>query len=93
MQPNPNLRLWRRPSVVSRRLPDKTVLLDGVSGQCYELNRLGAEVWGLLDGEKTLEQICEILRPALGATELTLTRDVQSFAAQLQAAGLAEGAG
>jgi hypothetical protein len=85
-----NLRLWRKPAVVSRRLPDKTVLLDEITGQCFELNELGAEVWTLLNGERTLEQICALLLPTLRVPEPTLTHDVQAFVAQLRAAGLAD---
>jgi hypothetical protein len=85
-----NVRLWRRPDVVSRRLPDKTVLLDEMTGHCYELNSLGAQVWNLIDGVRTLEEICALLLPALGVPEPTLTQDVQEFAASLRRAGLAD---
>jgi hypothetical protein len=85
-----HLRLWPKPTVVTRRLPDKTVLLDQITGECYELNRVGAEVWSLLNGERTLEEICALLLPMLGAPEGGLVEDVRSFAADLRAAGLAE---
>jgi hypothetical protein len=84
-----SLRLWRKPAVVSRQLPDRTVLLDGHTGQCFELNALGARVWALLDGQRTLEEIGTLLETM--APRPQVTGDLLSFAGQLREAGLAAG--
>jgi hypothetical protein len=66
------------------------MLLDGASGKCFELNSLGSEVWSRLDGERTLEQICDDLDAGLEVPAHTLRSDVSAFAASLTAAGLVE---
>jgi Coenzyme PQQ synthesis protein D (PqqD) len=76
--------------VLCRRLPDKALLLDGVSGRCYELNRLGAEVWSLLDGERTLEEVCGCLQEVLEVPSQVLRADVHRFARDLETVGLAQ---
>jgi len=34
-----------KPTVVATRMPDGAVLVDSETGECFELNRVGARVW------------------------------------------------
>lgn len=36
------------PTVVATRMPDGAVLVDSATGDCFELNRVGARVWDSL---------------------------------------------
>jgi hypothetical protein len=84
------IRIRRKAQVTCRRLADRAMLLDGASGRCFELNRLGSEVWSLLDGEQTLEEVCGKLNDVLAVPAQTLRSDVSRFAASLMDAGLVE---
>jgi hypothetical protein len=37
------------PAVVAKRMPDGAVLIDSTTGDCFELNRVGARVWDSLE--------------------------------------------
>ena len=49
----PNSILSRRKGIESRAIADGTVLVDITSGVCYELNRMGSEIWNLLTPDTT----------------------------------------
>lgn len=38
-----------KPTVVATRMPDGAVLVDSATGDCFELNRVGARVWDSLE--------------------------------------------
>ncbi len=50
-------RLKRSASVETRRLKEGIVVVHMGTGQCYRLNRVGTEVWSLLDRPSTLSEI------------------------------------
>jgi hypothetical protein len=53
----------RNPDVVHSRLAGgETVLLHLESGEYHELNPVGAEIWDLLDGDRTTSEITGELR-------------------------------
>lgn len=53
----------RNPDVVHSRLTGgETVLLHLESGEYHELNPVGAEIWDLLDGDRTTSEITGELR-------------------------------
>jgi hypothetical protein len=53
--------LTRRDGVEQRNLPNErgAVLVDMNTGDCFRLNRVGAEVWGMLASGVTLRNICD----------------------------------
>jgi hypothetical protein len=48
----------RRADVLARETPEGAVLVDMMSGQCWELNRIGATLWSLLESPVSLRQVC-----------------------------------
>ena len=48
----------RSPTVVSRLLDEEAVLVHPVQGKVRVLNPVGARVWELVDGQRTLAAIC-----------------------------------
>ena len=84
------IRLRRREQVLSRSLPDRVVLLDPLSGACFELNRVGAELWSRLDGRGTLEDLCRELQARFVVAPEDLRADVRRFGRELESSGLAE---
>ena len=88
-------RFVRRPDVVSRRIAGEAVLVP-VRSQVAEidclftLNDMGSLVWDLLDGERTVSQIAEVICESHEVTAEEATRDLLEFLAALESAGLIE---
>lgn len=49
------------PGVVARMLPDEAVLVLPLQGKVEVLNAVGARIWQLLDGKRSLGEIAQIL--------------------------------
>jgi hypothetical protein len=88
--PTDILRLRRAASVQSRALPDGAVLVDMQTGQCFELNQTGAEVWALLRAPTTVASLCDHLEARYRRGAEQITRDVGAVVEQLLGAKLVE---
>jgi hypothetical protein len=78
----------RRPDVIARRLPDRTVLLNGTTGGCFELNGVGSAIWDALDGKRSWAAIALEIASRFALPETTAARDVSAFAEALTRADL-----
>jgi hypothetical protein len=78
----------RRADVLARDIPEGAVLVDMMSGQCWELNRIGAALWSLLESPVSLRQVCDVLLTRYEADADTVQRDVMALATDLARAGL-----
>ena len=58
------------------------------SGECFELNRVGSEIWDLLASGSTMKSICETLLPRYVVSEEMLRTDVQTVLEDLVRRGL-----
>lgn len=65
-------------------------LLLVVSGQIFELNLVGADVWKLCDGERTVAQIVDELIESYEVSREELERDVRAFVADMEGRGWLE---
>jgi Coenzyme PQQ synthesis protein D (PqqD) len=75
----------RNPQVVYRALAGEGgVLLHLESGAYHGLNEVGTLIWGLLDEEKTLDELVEGLRGQLLDPPDHLRGDVERFVADLR---------
>ncbi|MDR7554836.1 MAG: PqqD family protein [Armatimonadota bacterium] len=85
-----NVRIHRHPRVVHRELSEGegAVLLNLESGAYYGLNEVGAIVWTLLDGTRTLDEVLEELRKRVVDAPASFVVDVQAFVADLARCGL-----
>ena len=53
--------LVANPNVVVQQMNDGAILMDMASGDCFELNRLGAEIWARLGkGESPAELVANV---------------------------------
>ena len=73
---------------MARETPDGAVLVDVVSGGCWELNRVGAALWSLLEKPTTLRSVCETLRTRYAVAPEVLERDVFAIVGELSKSGL-----
>jgi len=76
--------------VMSRVLAGDAVLLDLSSGTYFGLNRIGAEVWQLIDGSRTVAELRVHLAARFAVDDATLERDLSALLASLHSRGLVE---
>jgi hypothetical protein len=76
-----NARLNRNPQVVSRGLGSTqgSVLLHLESGQYHGLNEIGAVIWDLLDGTRTLGDVQAEVRRRVSDPPARLEDDVAKY--------------
>jgi hypothetical protein len=70
----------RRPEIASRPVGDGLQLQTATG---HDLGPVGARIWQLCDGERTIAQIAGLLAAELHADLQTSRVDVQAFVAQL----------
>lgn len=68
---------------------DGGVLLETMLGR-YVLDRDGRAVWLLLDGQRSVGQVADVLAAAEGVPAAQIVKPVRDFCAQLTDLGLAE---
>jgi hypothetical protein len=66
------------------------VLVDLQGGRCWELNRVGAEIWERLDGATTLSEIRDALAARYGVAADTIQADVLALTDALLGADLVQ---
>ena len=71
---------------VGRQLDGEAVVVLPEQGRVKVLNEVGARVWILADGSRTVADIIEMLAGEYAADPATIERDVLAFLTQLIAA-------
>ena len=89
-------RYFRDPDFVHRRIVDEVILLPvsqnfGDLESIFTLNEVGARIWDLLDGERSVEDIAEVIVAEYVTSPDTAARDVAAFLRQLESIGAVKG--
>lgn len=80
---SPGERLTQRGGIETRPLAQGALLVDLNTGRCYRLNRVGAEIWALLQRPRGVDDVCAaVARSYAGAGE-AVARDVRELCAHL----------
>jgi len=79
------------PTVVAQAMPDGAVLIDSATGECFELNRIGARVWERLSRGEDLASITDSLAAAFVVERALIARDVTSLVEDLARHGIVVG--
>jgi hypothetical protein len=87
-QPLWRKRLVRNPEVIWSSLDEEVVLIDLERDVHYTLNRVGAAVWELCNGDQPLNEILGTLCERYEVAEARARKDVASLVAMLQRRGL-----
>ena len=66
------------------------MLVDMTTGNCFELNQIGAEIWDLLSPGITEEAICTALAGRYSVERALLAGDVRTLLEELERHGLVE---
>ena len=83
-----NQRYQRNENFIFRRIEDETILVPikdnvGDMGSIYNLNEVGALVWELLDGQKTLGHIRDAVVAQFEVSTQEAQADIFEFISQL----------
>lgn len=77
-----------RRQVPWRLLDTEALVVDVKAGLLYPLNSVGARIWELSDGRRSVEEIVRILTEEFDASEETIREDAVRFLAELAQAKL-----
>jgi hypothetical protein len=85
-------RYQRDPDFVYRRIVDEVVLLPirhnfGDLESIYTLNEVGARVWDLLDGRRTLVEVSDVILTEFEVPADVARADVAEFVRELEEVG------
>jgi len=80
---SPGERLTQRSGIETRPLPHGALLVDLNTGRCYRLNRVGAEIWTLLQRPLVLDDVCAAVAKKYDDAGATVEGDVRALVAQL----------
>ena len=70
---------------IARQIGDEMVILDLASDTYFGLDPVGARIWQLMGGGKTLAEICETMLAEYEVALEDLERDTLALAAELAA--------
>ena len=73
----------RHPKVIWQAIEDEALLLKLDTGQVSVLNRIGGQVWELMDGDKKLGDIVSIVQQTYDIDQKRAEIDVEAFVQQL----------
>ena len=76
------------PLVVAQTTESGAILLHMSTGDCFELNRVGVEVWRLLSEKVTVRKIVATISSRFAVPEATVEADVRSLLGELTRHGL-----
>jgi hypothetical protein len=80
--------LVANPNVVTQGMDDGAVLMDMTSGECFELNRIGAEVWRRLGNGESTSELIEQIAASYGVPTSVVQSDVDQLLDRLTRSGL-----
>jgi hypothetical protein len=76
------------PNVVSRQIEDEAVLVHPLQGKVRVLNAVGARVWELADGQRTVAEIAQTITTEYDVELPRAQADVLAFCDDLAQAGV-----
>lgn len=76
-------RLSKNTKIPWRLIEGEAVLIDSEEGELIRLNEVGAEIWKLIDGQRTLGNLIEHLVAGFEVSERRARKDVQRFVRRL----------
>lgn len=81
-------KLVANPMVLARELPDGAVLINSETGDCFELNRVGREIWEHVTRGESFDRIVETLADRYAIDQGVLSADVASLVDNLARNGI-----
>jgi hypothetical protein len=85
---NPDEFPMRDPAVISRQIGDEAVLVHPTQGVIRILNPVGARIWELADGRRTVAELAGQLAGEYDAPPDQVMADVRRFCDDLESRGV-----
>ncbi len=74
----------RNKDIVWRNLAGEAVLLNPHNGKYFGLNAVGCSFWEKIDGERTVDEIIDLLLAEYNVDRETLERDINELVSNLE---------
>lgn len=72
-------RLFKNEHIPWRIIEEEAILIDLEEGELVRLNPVGAEIWKVIDGTRTVEQIVDHIYRTFDVSQRKANRDVYRF--------------
>ena len=73
----------RNPEIIAKLADDEAVLVMPQKGQVKVINEVGAVIWELIDGKRTIENIIKEIIAQFDVDPVTAESDVSNFIKEL----------
>jgi len=85
-------RFTKDPSIVSRKIADECILVPikqsaSEVDSIYTVNEVGSRIWELIDGEKSLSEISDVIIDEFEVSNEEAEKDLIEFLQQLEQVG------
>ncbi|MEA2696692.1 MAG: hypothetical protein QOI66_963 [Myxococcales bacterium] len=80
--------LLANPLITAQRMEAGAVLMDAATGECFELNRVGAEVWEQIASGGDMTKVVTVLANRYGVAEARISADIAKLIDEMLARGL-----
>lgn len=74
----------RSDAVLFTDIEDSMSLMDMDSGQYFDFDLTGAQIWKLIDGERSVSEICGLLQEDFDVTPASCQTDTLEFLHELE---------
>lgn len=74
--------------IIWRNMKGEAVLLNPADGSYFGLNSVGCSFWEKVDGQRTIEEIIDLLLMEYMVERDVLVRDIKEFVASVENKGL-----
>lgn len=61
MNPSPSTKFKRSEKVTFQKVADEAILIHMDTGTYFSLNNIGTEFWEMFDGERTINELAEVI--------------------------------
>jgi hypothetical protein len=78
----------QRAEVAVRSTPSGAIIVNLATGQCWQLNRIGADLFEQIKTERTIGDVCDALKNRYAISRDVLERDICRLTEELLEAGL-----
>ncbi len=80
-------------NIVSRKIAEETVLVPirqtlGEEPSIFTLNEVGARIWGLIDGTRSVREICDTIASEFDVNPSLAEQDLFKLLSQLREIGI-----
>ena len=90
MNLSPDCTLRRNDEIIFTDLDDTVVMMDADKGTYFELDPVGTRIWALLETERSVAEVCEVLLAAYDVPREDCRRDVLAFLERAEELGIVE---